>query len=146
MIPYATFYKQPQTFSVQFSCSVVSNSATPWTAARQASLSITNSWSLHKLMSIKSVMPSNHLILCHPLLLLPSTKLLTWGRSTSWGRSIFPITMSTQRKQYINLIFYKYYLSIKKLSQNCFEIGQANPIHTHTHTHEHAHAHTHRIK
>ena len=45
---------------------------TPWTAARQASLSITNSWSLLKLMSIESVMPSNHLILCHPLLLLPS--------------------------------------------------------------------------
>ena len=46
--------------------------ATPWTAAHQASLSITNSWSLLKLMSIKLVMPSNHLILCRPLLLLPS--------------------------------------------------------------------------
>ena len=46
--------------------------ATPWTAARQASLSITNSQSLPKLMSIESVMPSNHLILSHPLLLLPS--------------------------------------------------------------------------
>ena len=46
--------------------------ATPWTAARQASVSITNSLSLLKLMSIKSVMPSNHLILCHPLL-LPSS-------------------------------------------------------------------------
>ena len=46
--------------------------ATPWTAAHQASLSITNSQSLLKLMSIKSVMRSNHLILCHPLLLLPS--------------------------------------------------------------------------
>ena len=46
--------------------------ATPWTAARQASLSITSSRSLLKLISIKSVMPSNHLILCHPLLLLPS--------------------------------------------------------------------------
>ena len=46
--------------------------ATPWTAARQDSLSITNSWSLLKLMSIELVMPSNHLILCHPLLLLPS--------------------------------------------------------------------------
>ena len=46
--------------------------ATPWTAALQASLSITNSQSLHKLMSIESVMPSNHLILCHPLLLGPS--------------------------------------------------------------------------
>ena len=45
---------------------------TPWTAAWQASLSFTNSQSLLKLMSIKSVMPSNHLILCHPLLLLPS--------------------------------------------------------------------------
>ena len=45
---------------------------TPWTAAHQASLSITNSWSLLKLMSIKSVMPSSHLILCHPLLLLPA--------------------------------------------------------------------------
>ena len=58
--------------SVQFSCSVVSNSAAPSTAAHQASLSITNSQSLLKLMSIKSVMPSNHLILCRPLLLLPS--------------------------------------------------------------------------
>ena len=46
--------------------------AAPWTATRQASLSITNSWSLLKLMSIESVMPSSHLILCHPLLLLPS--------------------------------------------------------------------------
>ena len=46
---------------------------TPWTAALQASLSITNSPSLPKLMSIESVMPSNHLILCQPLLLLPST-------------------------------------------------------------------------
>ena len=46
---------------------------TPWTAAHQASLSITDSWSLLKSMSIESVMPSNHLILCHPLLLLPST-------------------------------------------------------------------------
>ena len=55
-------------FSVQFSCSVVS----PWTAAHQASLSITNSWSLFKLMCIELVMPSNHLILCLPLLLLPS--------------------------------------------------------------------------
>ena len=45
---------------------------TPWTAARQASLSITNSWSLPTLMSIESVMPSNHFILCCPLLFLPS--------------------------------------------------------------------------
>ena len=53
----------------QFSHSVVSDSATPWTAAHQVSLSITNPRSLLKLMSIESVMPSNHLILCRPLLL-----------------------------------------------------------------------------
>ena len=57
---------------VQFSHSVVSDFVTPWIAACQASLSIANCWSLLKLMSIESVMPSNHLILCHPLLLLPS--------------------------------------------------------------------------
>ena len=59
-------------FSSVQSLSCVRLFVTPWTAARQASLSITNSWSLLKLMSIESVMPSNHLILCHPLLLLPS--------------------------------------------------------------------------
>ena len=55
--------------SVTQSCPTLCN---PWTSAHQASLSITNFQSLLKLMSIKSVMPSNHLILCHPLLLLPS--------------------------------------------------------------------------
>ena len=55
--------------SVQFSRSVMSDSTTPWTAARQASLFITNFQSLLKLMSIELVMPSNHLILRHPLLL-----------------------------------------------------------------------------
>ena len=59
------------TFSVQ-SLSRVRLFVTPWTAARQASLSISNSWSLLKLTSIESVMPSSYLILCHPLLLLPS--------------------------------------------------------------------------
>ena len=58
--------------SVQFSHAVVPDSATPWTEAHQATLSITNSQSLLKLMSIESVMPSNHLILYHPLLLRPS--------------------------------------------------------------------------
>ena len=57
--------------SVQL-CSHVRLFVTPWTAARQASLSITNSQSLLKLRSIESVMPSNHLILCHPLLFPPS--------------------------------------------------------------------------
>ena len=54
-------------FSSVHSLSHVQLSATPWTAARQASLSITNSRRLLKLMSIESVMPSNHLILCYPL-------------------------------------------------------------------------------
>ena len=58
--------------SVQFGCSVVSDSVTPWTTPRQASLSITNSQRLLKLMYIESVMPSNHVILCRPLLLPPS--------------------------------------------------------------------------
>ena len=59
-------------FSSVQSLSRVQVFATPWTAARQASLSICNSQSLVKLMSIESVMPSNHLILCHSLLLMPS--------------------------------------------------------------------------
>ena len=67
--------------SVHFSHSVVFDSATPGTAARQASLSITKSQSLLKLMSIKLVMPSNHLILCRPLLLprssLPSIRVFS---------------------------------------------------------------------
>ena len=56
----------------EFSCSVVSNSLQPHSAACQASLSFTNSWSMLRLMSIKSMMSSNRLILCHPLLLLPA--------------------------------------------------------------------------
>ena len=67
VIPATTF----QFSSVQ-SLNHVRLFATPWTAARQASLSITNSQSLLKLMSIESMRPSNHLILCHPLLLPPS--------------------------------------------------------------------------
>ena len=59
-------------FSSVQSLTHVQLSAIPWTAAFQASLSITNSRSLIKLTSIESVMPSNHLILCHPLLLQPS--------------------------------------------------------------------------
>ena len=66
------FYQEYNQFSSVQSLSCVQLFATPWTAARQASLSITNSQSMFKHMSIKSVMPSNQLILCHPLLLLPS--------------------------------------------------------------------------
>ena len=68
-------HKKTQTvwvnLSAHFSCSVMSDSVTPWTAACQAPLFITNSRSLLKLLSIESVMPSNHLILCRPLLLPP---------------------------------------------------------------------------
>ena len=66
------FSRQEYQFSSVQSLSHVRLFATPWTAAWQASLSITNSWSPPKPMSIESVMPSNHLILCRPLLLLPS--------------------------------------------------------------------------
>ena len=73
---YLLIWKEVQhlllVYSVQFSCLVVSDSAIPWTAARPASLSIINYCSLLKLRSIESVMPSNHLILCRPLLLPPS--------------------------------------------------------------------------
>ena len=65
-------YSLQAIISVQCSRSVMSDSATLWTAAHQASLSITNTWSLLKLISIESVMPSNHRTLCHPLPLLPS--------------------------------------------------------------------------
>ena len=67
-----TSIQQSVQFSSVQSLSRVRLLAAPWTAARQASLSITNSRSLLKLMSVESMMPSNHLILCHPLLLSPS--------------------------------------------------------------------------
>ena len=88
--------------SVQFSRSVVSNSVTPWIAAHQACLSITNTWSSLKLMSIESVMRSSHLILCRPLLLLPpippsirgfsseSTLCMRWPKYWSFSFSISP--------------------------------------------------------
>ena len=84
----------------QFSCSGMSDSAIPWTATFQASMSITNSRSLLRLKSIESVMPSNYLILCCPLLLLPSTfpsvrvfsnesvLLIRWPKN--WSFSISP--------------------------------------------------------
>ena len=89
------------TCSVQFSHSVVSDSVTPWITACQASLSITNSWSPPKLMSIESVMPSSHLILCRPLLLPPlpssirvfsseSTLHMRWPKYWSFSFSISP--------------------------------------------------------
>ena len=88
--------------SVQFSHSSVSDSATPWIAACQPSLSITNSQSLIKLMSMELMMPSSHLILCRPLLLLPpippsirvfsndSTLRMRWPKYWSFSFSIIP--------------------------------------------------------
>ena len=86
--------------SVQFSRSVVSDSANPWIAAHQASLSITSSQSSPKLMSIESVMPSSHLILCHPLLSCPQSlpasesfpmsQLFTWDKYWSFSFSTKP--------------------------------------------------------
>ena len=89
-------------FSSVQSLSRVRLFATPWTAARQASLSITNSWSSLKLMSIESVMPSSHLILCRPLFLQPpnppsirvfsneSTLCMRWPKYWSFSFSIIP--------------------------------------------------------
>ncbi|XP_059730773.1 12S rRNA N(4)-cytidine methyltransferase METTL15 isoform X2 [Bos taurus] len=88
--------------SVQFSSSVMSDSATPGIPALQASLSITNSWNSFKLKSIESVMPSSHLILCCPLVLLPpippsirvfsseSTLLMRWPKYWSFSFNIIP--------------------------------------------------------
>ena len=84
-----------------FTCSVVFDFVTPWTAACQASLSITNSRSLLKLMSIRSVVPSNHLILCRPLLqpsIFPSVRVfpnesalcIRWPKDWSSSFSISP--------------------------------------------------------
>ena len=97
---------QPQALVLQFSLvqslSYVQFFATPWTAAHQASLSITNSRSLLKLLSIESVMPSSHLILCHPLLLplsiFPSIRVFSnesvlhirWPKYWSFSFSICP--------------------------------------------------------
>ena len=72
LYPETDYYPIFNRFSSVQSLSCVQLFATPWTSACQASLSITNSWNLLILMSIKSVMPYNHLIPCHPLFLLPS--------------------------------------------------------------------------
>ena len=84
MLALNTGFLELRVSSVQ-SLSHVQLFVTPWTVTRQASLFITNSQSLLKLMSMELVMPSNHLILCHPLLLLPS---------------IFPASGSFQMSQF----------------------------------------------
>ena len=94
--------------------------AASWTAACQASLSINNSWSWLRLMSIESVMPSNHLILCHPLLLLPSifpsirvfsselVRHIRWPKYWSFSFSIHPsneyLVLITFRMDWLDLL------------------------------------------
>ena len=108
-----TYYLNFSVSSAPFSCTVLSNSLWLWTVALQASLSITNSQSLLKLMSIKLVMPSNHLILCLPLLLLPSVFLsirvfsnvsvlhIRWPKYWSFSFSISP------SNEYLGLISFR---------------------------------------
>ena len=91
---------------------------TPWTAAHQASLSITNSWSLLKLMSIESVMPSNHLILCCPLLLPPS---------------VFPSIRVFSNESVLRIRWPKYWVSTSALAlpmniQDWFPLGRTGWI------------------
>ena len=100
-------------YCLLFSCSVMSDFVTPWTAEHQASLSFTNSQSLFKLTSIESVMPSNHLVLCCPLLLLfsifPSIRVFSnesalcirWPKYWSFSFSISP------SNEYSKLIFFR---------------------------------------
>ena len=104
-----------QKFSLVQSFGHIQLFVTPWIVARQASLSITNSWSSLKLTSIKSVMPSSHLILCRPLLLLPptppsirvfsneSTLRIRWPKYWSFGFSIIP---SKEHPGLISFIFF----------------------------------------
>ena len=103
-LDYFQFLAIASQFSSVHLLSCVRLFATPWTAARQASLSITNFWSLPKLMYIKSVMPSSHLIFYHPLLLLPqipssirvfsneSTTHMRWLKYWSFSFNISPST------------------------------------------------------
>jgi len=95
-------------FSSVQSLSRVHLFATPWTVARQASMSITNSQSLPKPMSIVSVMPSNHLILCHPLLLLPS---------------IFPSTRVFSKESALHIRWPKYWSFSFNISSSDEHLG-----------------------
>ena len=86
--PSRNQFKSSVQFSSVQSLSHVRLFMTPWTAARQASVPITNPWSLLKLLSIESVMPSKHLILCRPLFLLPSIFPCIRVLSTEWALPI----------------------------------------------------------
>ena len=85
--------------------------ATPWTSALQASLSINNSQSLLRLMSIESVMPSNHLILCHPLLLLPqsfpASGSFQMSQLFALGSQIIRVSASAPPNEYSGVISFR---------------------------------------
>ena len=108
--------------------------ATPWNAAHQASLSITDSWSLLKLMFIESVMPPNHLILCRPLLLLPSIPpsirvlsnesalRIRWPKNWSFRFSISPSISSVGANQTHKLLHSKG--NHKQNKNTTYELGE----------------------
>ena len=97
--PCPTLWTTPWKISLVQSLSHSRLFATPWIAARQASLSITSSRSLPKLMSIELVMPSSHLILCHPLLLLPlilpRIRVFPMSQLFAWGGQSIGVSAST---------------------------------------------------
>ena len=119
IIPFVTQWADP----VQFSRSVVSDSATPWIEARQVSRSITISQSSLNLTSIESVMPSSHLILCHPLLLLPpippNISLFQWVNSSPKSHSRFLYNSNSScifTQPWTELRFLKYIIKYFRLS------------------------------
>ena len=143
---------QIQFSSVQFSCSVMSDSATPWTAARQASLSITSSWSLLRLISIELMMPFNHFILCRPLLLLPSVfpNIRVFSNESAlhirwpkYWRLSFNISPSNEYSGLISLRMD--WLDLLAV-QGTLESSPTPHSHTHIHTHTNAYIHIHIYK
>ena len=132
-------------FSSIQSLSRVQLFAPPWIAARQASLSITNSQSLLRFMSIESVMPSSHLILCHPLLLLPpvppsirvfsneSTLCMRWPKYWSFSFSIIP------SKEHPGLISFRMDWLDLLVVQGTLKSLLQHHIYIYTHTHTHTH-------
>ena len=120
-LTFIAFFQYSVQFSSVQSLSRVRLFVTPWIAARQASLSITNSRSSLKLMCIESVMPSSHLILCRPLLLLPpmppsirvfsneSTLRMRWPKYWSFSLSISP------SNEHAGLVSFQYYSATKRM-------------------------------
>ena len=119
-----------------YCCPVTKLCVTPWTAACQASLSFTISWSLLKLMSTESVMPSNHLIFCHPLLLLPSIfpsirvfpMSVLWIRWPKYWSFSFSISLSNE---YSGLISFRNTGLISLLSKGLSRVFSSTTIQKH---------------